>query len=286
MVDGAFVPKISSSTGAFELNSFTSSELVPFLSFDYERFALASAESILVSNLECQKHGLAGWPLLKLYYSAFFSAHAVMRSQGAGIIKLEKPQITKLNNFLSLLDSDTLLIKTGMYFYQIDTTRLDDPVISFTPHGAGNGVHEAFWKSFCDYIDKLANKAVATGAVDAAEMLAGSEEVCRAISGSNTHSGAWISTMRNEINYQHQHSVWFPLTKSAGVKGMIEGLQIKRSSAATLGTPIKGNPIKAFAEVSLYLACLNIDVAQYLSARSTKGGAFGQKWRRMHALII
>lgn len=285
LIDGAYVPEVNASTGAVELASITTVDLVPYLSFDFERFALASAESLLIANIEHTGHKLASWPLLKLYYSAFFAAHAVMRSQGAGVIKIERNHVTKINQFLSIMGVSSNNLTPGMYIYRLDMSARSSPRMTFSPHGAGGGVHEAFWKSFCEFLDDRASTAVSTGAVDAQNLVSGSEEIRRAVSGSTTNSGSWISAMRNDINYQHKHAVWYPIRRSDGHGALINDLKVKASKNAALGSPVRGNPVRAFVEVSHYLACLNVDISEFVAARSTKGGAFGQKWRRMRELL-
>ncbi|WP_133176182.1 hypothetical protein [Pelagivirga sediminicola] len=282
---GAFVPKVISSAGGFEMGSVNTRQLVPFITHEYERFALSSAESILVANLESDIHGLTGWPLLKMYYSAFFAAHAIMRSQGAGVTKLEKKQAAKINSFLALLGEHDETVTAGMYLYQLDISQRSGPIVTFTPHEPGAGVHESFWNSFCDHLDGHAKTAVRSGTVDATAIVTGSEEVCRAIRGSSSHAGAWLSTMRNQINYQHQHSVWFPLKRRNKVKELLSGLQIQPSKLAKLAASPKTHPVQAFAEATFYLACLNIDVAEVIATRSSKGNAFGPKWKRIRALV-
>lgn len=208
-----------------------------------------------------------------------------MRSQGVGVIKIESQQSTKVNDFLTLLDPGTPKIKPGMYIFNIDRSTRDSLEVRFKTHGKGGGVHEAFWKSFCDFLNELSQQAASSEAVDAGEMVSGSSEICEAISGTRDRSGSWLSTMRNEINYQHKHAVWFPTKKTNKFEELIGAVQFMPSSACILGSPISRKPVQAFIETCSFLACLSYEIAEFIAARSTKGGAFGQKWRRIKAQI-
>jgi hypothetical protein len=281
----AYVPEVDIATGAMRITNFEPRSLVPYLSEDYQRFALSSAESFLTAKVEFDKHKLLGWPLLKLYYSAFFAAHALMRSQGAGVIKLEKSQTKKINNFLSIAGDAERKVSPGMYLFQSDTTKIGGPEVLFSEHGKGSGVHEAFWKTFCDHLHSLSMDALGAGAVDANAMSTGSEELCQAITGTSDRSGSWISMMRNQINYQHQHSVWFPTARAGKIMDQLSGLQVAPSRNAFLSPSIGKEPLKLFVEITNTLSLLNFEVAEFVAARSTKGGAFGQKWRRLMGLI-
>lgn len=281
MENAGYVPRLGANDEAIELFSSDLPQLVPFLSFDYERFALASAESLLVATSEWTSHGSMGWPLLKLYYSAFFAAHAVMRSQGTGIVKVERQQAKMVNDFLKVLDPTSTIMQPGMFLYTLDGLDNGEFRLRFTKHGNGGGVHEGFWDSFCRYLGSAAERAVETGALDADDFLMDATEVTSSIRGSGSGANSWLSSTRNEINYQHKHSVWFPTARSQRNMANLGSLRIVPSNTVSLPTSTRKAPIAAFSQVSLYLGLLNIDIADYVAARSTRGGAFGQKWRRL-----
>jgi len=98
-------------------------------------------------------HKLAGWPLLKLYYSAFFAAHAITRSQGSGVVKLEKRQTAHLNSILSLIAPEASGISPGMFVYKtMQSTETGRLSVIMEPARTDGGVHESFWKHFCEFL--------------------------------------------------------------------------------------------------------------------------------------
>ena len=66
--------------GSVELKGISLSEIVPYLSYDFERFSLSSLESMIYSKSEATQSSAVSWPILKIYYSAFFAAHAITRA--------------------------------------------------------------------------------------------------------------------------------------------------------------------------------------------------------------
>lgn len=96
------------------LLNITLTELVPFISFDFERFALSSFESVLHLAPEAMGPKALGWPLARLYYSAFFGAHAIMRATGQAVLRLESSQATRLSQ-IGLLYITGFKIESGTY---------------------------------------------------------------------------------------------------------------------------------------------------------------------------
>lgn len=111
-------------------------------------------------------------------------------------------------------------------------------------------------------------------------------EITAAISGSQSHIGSWLSNTRNEINYQHKYSVWFPVKRNKNVNEILTRLKISSSNSIPLDLNTNKEPITSFIEICSYLALLSFEISEYVAARSRKGGAFGQKWRRLRATIV
>lgn len=286
VLSGAYQPTAWNSNTVIALEVADAGKLVRHISFDFERFALASMESFSVAYAEWKDYHLAGWPLLKLYYAAFFSAHSIMRSQGSGVVKLERPHTDYLNNIVSLLQLDAPSVCPGMYQYKTEssptTGRL---VVLLEPTPQDCGVHEGFWKLFCKFLMDGATKAVHIRAANANEYLAGADEICGAIRHGSSNSGIWFSMVRNEINYQHKYETWFPVRKRALAIGALKSAQANRLSVLPTRDTKTKDPIGAFVNTSKYLACLNTDLADFVAQRSNSGQSFGHKWKRIVAQL-
>jgi hypothetical protein len=261
-----------------ELSNFNNAQLISHISFDFERFSLASLETFSTYLLENTDRSLVGWPLLKLYYSAFFSAHAIVRSQGAGVVNFDADDLKNINRLIKIHDETQSGLSAGTFVYQI--VRSTRPTLIVKPMTERGGVHEAFWKYFVTYLDSAAAEAALTGQPDAAEFVAGAKELADAIK-VGSRSSVWFSAMRNEINYQHKYGVWFPIKKGDYIQKTLPDFGLVNSSTVRFDYSKSNEPLNAFASTSRYLSCLNYEISSYLAERSTSAKGFGGKWRRM-----
>jgi hypothetical protein len=284
---GDYVPDRPTTKGTIVLKRVRLDEIVRFLSFDFERFSLSCRESYFVMGLEKNAHNLTSWPLLKSYYASFFGAHAILRGQGAGVSQLVYKQISRLNEIMQIHHSGVDELASGTYGIRIDENEAiaGEVNVSLQAIPRSSGVHEGFWIYFSDYLVSEAEKAVKSGAPDSTQFLIDTNNLFSAIRTGNKKSDSWLSNVRNEINYQHGHETWFPTKKSAeSVKAMAAGV-LPSLTTAHLNTSREKTPMLAFLNTTIYITSLSIAVGDFVAARSSAGGAFGQKWRRMGSIL-
>ncbi|UWR43629.1 hypothetical protein [Phaeobacter inhibens] len=288
ITNGAYVPRTTGTPGEVVLGQVAASSFVPAIGYDFERFALAARESHAIASLEKESIGVLGWPTLKCYYASFFAAHAILRSRGASISKLERGHTNHINSVLNVYQNGASPISPGMFWVSV----IDDPSngpgeisVSLKPQSKnGAGVHEAFWMEFCSFLNDEAANAVSTGAPGASDFVVKTDELSKTIlNGGKT--GSWLSHVRNQINYQHAHDLWLPYRRSTEGYRSLVGNGFPSIEKARLDVSKTKKPVTAFVNVALYVTNLSIAVSNFLAARSTKGKAFGQKWRRMNQII-
>ena len=288
VIKGTFEPSSTSSTGEVKLDRVQLASLVPALGFDFERFSLSAMESHSIASAEQRAVGALGWPALKHYYAGFFAAHAVLRSRGTSISKLERAQTDHLNTVMKIYDPSSPTLSPGMFLVAItdDTQNIPGEVtLSIKPYSnRGAGVHEAFWKEFCSFLMQQAATAVSNGAPDASDFVAKSDELSDAIlKGGSTDS--WLSELRNKINYQHSHDLWLPYRRSSEGYKFLSSASFPAANQARLDISKARKPVSAFVNVALYLTNLSLELSEFIAERSSKGGAFGQKWRRLKSIL-
>jgi hypothetical protein len=288
IISGSYRPRSITSSLVIVFEDVAAAEFVPFANYDFERFALAAKESCSIALLEHNEHHLAGWPLLKLYYSSFFGAHAIMRSRGSGVVKLDRKHSLHLNQILQTYDPNSPQLSPGMYYYtttQGTPLRAGQVSLTMKPADSGAGVHENFRKLFCDFLQNEATKAANQGAADSNLFVAGAIELSEAILNGASGGGVWLSAIRNEINYQHKHDTWFPLRKKSQSLEALSGTVCADSATIRLDGSKEKEPIFVFVNVAKCIANLSVEVGNFVAKRSTVGGAFGQKWRRLQEQI-
>ncbi len=268
------------------LDRFDSDSFRRCLAFDYERFALSSAESYIYSTREFVLSGVVGWPVLKLYYSAFFAAHAIMRGLGQGIVKLERQQTDLLNGIIQISIGSPVVLKPGMYRFELEINELGQPRLNLQVHQAKSGVHDSFWCAFSACLDSLAEKIVSRNLPDAADFVGGISELRPYLAPSAYGRGAWVSSIRNQVNYQHAYGVWFPRKKQEAIFKKLTAVKKSSSNAVRLDLALSPDPIPALIAASELLSNLNFEQADFLARRSTKARTFGQKWRQFNELCV
>lgn len=282
IVGSAYVPCLPE-TNKLELQRVGVEAFTRAVSFDYERFALAAQESHLVALSERERFGAVAWPLLKQYYSAFFSAHAIMRSRGAGVVRIDNKQARELTTTLKAYLGATAEFSAGTYSFSIYKSEHDQPgeiTVKFCAFKDGKGVHEGFWSTFIEYLEGEAKSAVDNSLPDNQDFVAHALELKQSVM---SGGAVWISKIRNEINYQHEHEAWMPMTKRSTANIAIPRLAENNMLNARLDIDRSKYPIKSFFCVCCYLSILNCLISSKVSEKSKGGGAFGQRWNRLLA---
>lgn len=176
---------------------------------DCSRFACASFQSLgTFSMTHCTKLSLP-WDLIKLYYAAFYAAHAILRFVGQGCSYLSDSHVKRLNDLLSLMSpTPAPTIVPGLYHAWLMNNNTQ---LHFKKVGARfGGSHEDFWKTFATAVLQL-NAAILSGPLtpsDAQQVFAKLDELIGILRQRGTYGR--ISSIRNELQYRHGYEGWLP----------------------------------------------------------------------------
>lgn len=175
--------------------------------------------------------------------------------------------------------------ESGNYFYQILEDADGDSIIHWRLATKGSGAHDGFWRDFCQFLRDDSALAANAKLPDANDYVAGTEDISRAILAAGGSGGIWLSAVRNEINYQQLHDVWLPLTRKITGKDLKKSIAFRKSNTIRLDNSQRKEPLETFTNISLFLSCLNIEIASHIAANSTVGKGFGQKYRSVKEII-
>lgn len=183
--------------------------VVRALSWDCSRFASASFQSLGAFSAEhCNKISLP-WDLIKLYYAAFYAAHAVLRLVGQSCSYLSDAHVRRLNALLALTcPAPAPVVAVGLYHGRLVNNNTQ---LHLRKVGARfGGSHEDFWKAFAGSLHEL-NQAILLGPLvpaDAQQVFAKFDELIGVL----RQRGAYgrISSIRNELQYRHGYDGWLP----------------------------------------------------------------------------
>lgn len=281
VISGAYAPKLFEQE--FLLERVSVEAFTRAVAFDYERFALSSQESRIVALSEREQFGAVSWPLLKQYYSAFFAAHAIMRSRGAGVVRIDPHQAKAVTATMQAYLGGGAKVSSGTYYYTAGKGKDDmtgEITVRFSLSKDGKGVHEGFWGTFIKYLELEAERAASTGLPDNQDFVSFALDLKNSImSGEN----AWISKIRNEINYHHEYQSWMPIAKSSASNKAIPRSSGNYGANSRLDICKTKEPIRSFFCVCCYLSDLNYHISNRIAKNSMAGGTFGQRWSRLLA---
>jgi hypothetical protein len=146
--DGSFYIDTGSSADKVVLKNISVSEFVSFQGFDFSRFALASLESMATCQSDPKRRRAISWPLLKAYYAGFFGGHAILRSVGQSVVRLESPQSKKLTDIGRLYCGDQFSVGAGTFDLRISQNPDRTVDVSLTRMDETGGAHRFFGDAF------------------------------------------------------------------------------------------------------------------------------------------
>lgn len=283
ILSGSFYIGDNSTGDEIYLNNVNLYELMRYVVFDYERFALSCWESFSVFKGELSSLKLLGWPFIKLYYSAFFGAHAAMRVTGEAVFRVESDHAKRLSDLVAMFVSPSFLVSAGTYHAK--TIQKPDRTLSVTLTKLPDtgGAHDGFWRIFSSYLDSIEQDTIKNKQPDAALVISKAAEIRRITKAYGGSSGNWLSVIRNRINYGHDFGVWFPVKGSHPSLEDLKGMSLKGHDLIRLDMNPGKEPLKAFAFANQTIACLSFEISEQIAAQSDAATRFGSKWKRLRA---
>ncbi|PPT08331.1 hypothetical protein CKA32_004807 [Geitlerinema sp. FC II] len=195
----------------FTLNISNENSFLRSLLFDLDRMAIAAFESMHCINQDVCLTKSRAWLVVKAYYSAYFAAHAILRLLGQSCSWLYPAQTRKIEQVNALFHVNNVKLSQGYYHfkYYVNSKEIECKSMS----SAKGGSHELFWKVFLKQLQELSSRILGS--------LLFPQDITQAIFSKlsdlnnvlcheGQRGGSWLSSIRNQVNYRHQHHVWFP----------------------------------------------------------------------------
>ncbi|SAI20900.1 Uncharacterised protein [Bordetella trematum] len=199
-------------------------ELAEAMASEVARFSCACYESLLDAVPRGHADRALGWALVRYYYATFYAAHALLRISGRSVTMISPQTASTLNvvggQYLGMSPN----ISTGLHLVQVDSS--SHPHVLMSKIGGSNGgSHEEMWKLFLALVVELEGQLILTQgqsqeALYAVQVLTNLRaQLCRR----GKSNGAWLSSIRNDLNYRHDHGVWYPYKVSSKVAIALTG---------------------------------------------------------------
>ncbi|WP_019935953.1 hypothetical protein [Oceanimonas smirnovii] len=206
LMDQALVPNAQGRASEFKLRFQDADKINIALANDCNRFSQAAIESMwCIGKVEKLPKSTA-WATVQMYYSAFFAVHALLRIFGRACTQLDSSHVEAVYQVASAtnMDSGTSCIENGFYISVIKNNGIEYKKLKDS--------HADTWLSFSNLLTWIINNIESTTGLgkhksDAIDLVSNLKQ---AMSQSGAAKGNWPSQVRNRVNYQHSHGVWYP----------------------------------------------------------------------------
>jgi hypothetical protein len=242
---------------------------------EYSRMAVAALETVvsIVANPTLPRS--KGWATIQWYYASFFAAHALLRAFGVSLTQLDQGHIKDINTVCAAWGQPSTL-KNGFHKFSLDA-RAKNLSLDCLP-GTG-GTHEIMWKLFTDKLADMSKALLVSGtSVPTIQHTAATLDALRQVLRcSPSPRGAWLSYIRNRVNYQHEMGAWFPYHGHVDADTILVAGDPKDLLNA-LDEPLPMSPsvppLVAFRAACRYIVALCISTAEEMERRCPAGTSF------------
>lgn len=173
------------------------------------KYACAALETFLEIKSDTLSVKSISWALIRTYYASFYAAHACLKSVGQFVTRLEVKSSEIIQKEAVIYYPSSLKPFASEYHvvYEDSTNNL---IFKQLDKSKGSGYHEKFWHIFNDFIEVGLQSPLRSQVVYQEELL-----FLQSLKDNVNKSGkpTWLSTMRNQINYQMPLDIWYPYEK-------------------------------------------------------------------------
>lgn len=197
---------------SFILRPYNEDLLLNSLANDTNSKIVAALETVSGIQPDKQLPNSSAWAMIRMYYAAFFSAHAILRLFGEGCSQIDNDHTRKILEVVDTYGYATGadMISKGLYHFSISD---DTKQITFKKL---KDSHRDTWKAYVALLDSICcrvNNLLIPGKAKIELYDSLKELKLRICKHGKFNDGTWLSSFRNRINYQIPSGPWFPYGK-------------------------------------------------------------------------
>jgi hypothetical protein len=213
--DERFQVYVAPTETSFTLNVSDPLPLLEAYAAEINRISIASNETMASVLTTPPVKKTTAWLIIQTYYAAFFAAHSLTRLLGTNCLPLESAQLRSVTKISKLFGLDPLgPIGGGLYQITFDTAKKEVQASQLRSMKAGP--HEAFWRLFCERLDGISSGILKSSAMTAASAQSAADKLSEVLNNlrfNNSTQGAWLSSIRNRVNYDQSWATWYPYSQ-------------------------------------------------------------------------
>ncbi|MBX9900414.1 MAG: hypothetical protein K2Y28_06475 [Burkholderiaceae bacterium] len=210
LAEGAYTWLDAGVGGAVLQTSLSSNTLAEAFASEIARFACATFESLLDTEAAPHSPSALSWGLIRYYYASFYAAHALLRVSGKALTMISQKTANIMNSVGGCYLGVSPNISPALYLVSSD--RHTPEQLRLTKVGGRGGSHEEMWQHFLTLLRAAENEILVkySGSTAASEALEELKDLQTNLCHDGKVNGAWLSMVRNNLNYRHDYGVWFP----------------------------------------------------------------------------
>jgi len=213
--DEAFQVYVAPTETSFTLAVSEPLPLLKAYAAEINRVSTASNETVAsILTAPLVKKSVA-WLIIQTYYAAFFAAHGLIRLLGTSCLPLESRQLRSVEKISKLFGQEPSgPIGGGLYQVTFDSVAKEIRACQLKSMKAGP--HEAFWRLFCEHLENISSKVLQSPTLTTASSQGAAGKLTEITSNlrfGNTGQGAWLSSIRNRVNYDQSWATWYPYSE-------------------------------------------------------------------------
>jgi hypothetical protein len=195
-----------SSSGEVYFNYAASAAVDKALAYDIDRFSSASFQSLRSICAEIEDKDSTAWAFIKLYYSAFYAGHALIRVSGHSCTWIDGQTAAAIRRIAHAQGTVGMRLNSGLYQIKyLDSGEIRARSLA----NADGGSHEAFWKMFKVYLNNASEEALSAPLLRAeAQCVFSLLQSLGEILDKEGCGASWLSQVRNEIQYRQGRGLW------------------------------------------------------------------------------
>ncbi|MBE7183473.1 MAG: hypothetical protein INR68_03590 [Methylobacterium mesophilicum] len=251
-----YVPEVQQ--GKLILTQLDWSECLASLTFDVTRLALAGRETVQnIKSLQGLPYSTS-WQLIKAYYASFYYSQACLRMCRTVPSYFKTSDLQRIKAVCDLYSIEKPFpFRTGQYEVETDDFNKQ---ITISRNSSADGTHETLWAEFSKLIDKARDTLPASIYADDEQNQINAELVrLRSVLSSASSGGAWLSSIRNDLQYTQSFGVWYPYVKELRADVVARRAEIIFRDDTSPGSfdIAANNPARRFLECCLFV-CFSV----------------------------
>lgn len=212
----------------FTISFYNVDDFLSALASDIVRLSSAAFETIEDLTTSKKNKKFLAWQMVQYYYAAFYAAHSILKICSFGLVQLDNRILQKVKYRADAFNIPFGCMESGVYCMSID-----GPSVTFFKVHRYDDSHRGLWTRYLDFLGVLTGINVVTGEFDSKCIRLREESDSQTLSVYNQLSASdaetvvarldllretlttngdnnWLSSIRNQINYNHCFGVWYP----------------------------------------------------------------------------